>query len=320
MTLTVAIPVWNDLPHLRRALDRIDRLGIAERVIVVDDGSDPPLPAGMAARPGTVLIRQPRGRGAGAARNLALARAETPHLLFLDADDEPTPDLPALLAALRGREFDFCIFRHADSRAEAWHRWGQMPRDEALWRAAGCPETGPPVPVGPRAAALLAETANYPWNKIYRTDFLRAHRIACSETPVHNDIALHWDSFRAARRILAAPHPGVLHRVAPGAGRLTNRRGAERLSVFQPLDAVAARLSPAGPAPLLLSFLRFASGLLDWVRGRLDRALHPRFDRRVRHFLIRWMPRPVLDRLIRFDPPLAMRTALQIARGGACPA
>ena len=87
-------------------------------VVVVDDGSPSPLdPGWISAETGLApdrltLLRNDTPTGPGAARNRALAHVPTPHLLFVDADDLVTPDLPDLMADLVGRDFDFCIFRH----------------------------------------------------------------------------------------------------------------------------------------------------------------------------------------------------------------
>jgi len=60
-------------------------------VIVVDDGSDPPLTVESPPRPVTVLRQERRGFGAGRARNLGAAKAAHEIVLFLDADMAPDP-------------------------------------------------------------------------------------------------------------------------------------------------------------------------------------------------------------------------------------
>ncbi|MFD3191536.1 glycosyltransferase family 2 protein [Sedimentitalea sp. HM32M-2] len=290
LQLTVAIPVHDDLPYLTRLLGRLHGLGCVAHVVVVDDGSPVPLDApalcaasGLARRQLT-LVRHDRPQGPGVARNRALAQVRTGHLLFLDADDLPTAELPGLLADLAGQRFDFCIFQHHDSRSAAEGRWGQTRHDRALWRAAGT-DIGALGPVTPEAAAQLMRTANYPWNKIYRTDFLRRHRIACSPIPVHEDIELHWRSFLCADRILASDRVAVIHFVDDGGNRLTNRAGPERLQVFQPLDALAAEIAARGTDPM--PFLLFSLELLDWIRGNLRPELQPDLTRRARDWMAR---------------------------------
>lgn len=313
MTLSLVIPVWNDAEPLARLLRAVAGLGCLRAVIVVDDGSDPPLAIDRVAPPGwdgrIRLLRVAEGpRGAGAARNLGLDAVETPHVLFFDADDRPTGELDDLMRDLVGRSFDFCMFRHADSRTIAEGGWGQMPQDEALWQAAGVAMGAIRAPDA-AARARLAETANYPWNKIYRTAFLRDHAIRCSETRVHNDIALHWDSFRLARQVLTSDRVAAVHYVDPAGGRLTNRRGAERLELFSVLGPLAGRIldDRAPDDPLARAFLRFSAGLIDWAAGLIDPALAPAFETARRGLLARHLGPVALARLAGDDPALALR-------------
>ncbi|MCB4457215.1 glycosyltransferase family 2 protein [Leisingera sp. McT4-56] len=290
MSLTVAIPAHNDCASLLRLLRMLRALGCAEQIVVVDDGSQEPLQgtvlqaaAGLGAGQ-LQLLRHETAKGAGAARNLALAHVRTSRVLFLDADDRPTRALPWLLQDLAGQDFDFCLFQHHDTRREAQAAFGQMPYDQVFWDAAGL-SLGALSPVTPFAAAQLVQTSNYPWNKIYRTAFLREHGIGCSETPVHNDIELHWMSFLKARRILASTQPAVLHQVSGTGGRLTNRTGAERLQVFIPLARVAAEIQDRSLDLYLQPFWSFFAGLMQWVKNNLDPRLHPQLAQRTSAFL-----------------------------------
>ena len=314
MNLTLAIPARDDAEGLVRLLDRAARLGCASHAVVVDDGSAAPLDAdrltaaaGMA--PGHLtLLRNGTSRGVGAARNQALARVETDHLLFLDADDLPARELADLLADLDGRDFDFCLFQHHDSRAGTERRWGQMPWDQRFWRAAGV-ETGALSLVPPAAAAQLVQTANYPWNKVYRTAFLRENGIGCTGIEVHEDVELHWMSFLRARTILASDRVCAVHFVAPGGGRLTNRTGPERLEVFGPLAHIADEIAGAEDSPFALSFYRFALGLCAWIAANPRPEFHDEPAARAARFAA-GMPAPVRDALRGSDPDLLDRFGL----------
>jgi len=168
-----------------------------------------------------------------------------------------------------------------------------------------------------RAAVTLAETANYPWNKIYRTNFLRDQGLRFSEIPVHNDIAMHWDSFSRASVILASDRVAATHIVQPGGQRLTNRRSADRLRVFEPLRHVAdeIRSQHGNCSDLMLAFLRSSSGLLDWVRGNITEELRPELDRKTAGFLDQVLEVQVFSWLSRADPLLALHLTLLMAQG-----
>lgn len=88
--LTVVIPAFSRPGHLQRALSSIAAQDVRPRqVVVVDDGSDPPLSIPCNLLEGTTLsvLRQPVNRGAAAARNLGLRAADSDWIAFLDCDD-----------------------------------------------------------------------------------------------------------------------------------------------------------------------------------------------------------------------------------------
>jgi hypothetical protein len=227
--------------------------------------------------PGIRLIRHESAKGGGIARNTGLAAVRKPYVMFFDADDLMTPDLVHLVADLirDPAPFDLCQFKHADSRATTEGVWGQPDWDERFWTAAGV-ATGTLTEAPPATWPILAQTANYPWNKIFRTRFLRDNKIACAPTQVHQDIPLHWLAFLQARRILVSDRVCAWHHVDPEGRRLTNRAGAERLEVFTALAPVLARAVQADPA-WQAAFATFVLGLTDWIALRIDPALRPAF-------------------------------------------
>ena len=295
MKLTLVIPTHNDEDALHRLLYHVSWLPELARVIVVDDGSDPALTRTPLAdtlggdRSRLTLLRHETPQGAGAARNLALDQIDTEHVMFLDADDLPTRELRDVLRDLDGQDFDFCLFQHHDTLMERDGVWGQRTFDQELWQAAGL-AVGALAPVTPQAAALLCRTANYPWNKIYRTAFLQGHQIRCTEIAVHNDVELHWRSFLHAKQILTSDRIAVIHHVDPAQQRLTNRKGAERLQVFVALNRIAEEIGPHSNSPFALPFYRFAIGLIDWISGNLHPDHHPRLHALARDFYARHIP------------------------------
>lgn len=322
MKLSLVIPLRDDPAGLVRLLIQAQELAWVGEIIVVDDGSDPPAGPGMAGLPQAVAedarliwLRSDAGLGAGHARNLGLDRASCDHLIFFDSDDLFLPAMTDILEGLAGRQFDFCLFRHIDSRMRALGRDEGLEGDEHFWRMV---QTGvAPAPLPADLAPELVRIAAYPWNKIYRTAFLRENAIRCTEIAVHNDLELHWISFLRARRILVSRAPGCEHVVDPAGTRLTNRRGPARLQVFRALDAVQAALQalPRG-ADFALAFLDFTLRLCDWIPANLDPEFHAEFAARARAHLWQHLPHPRFARLARQDPALAARV-LPWLRGDA---
>lgn len=314
MNLGLVIPVWNDQTALTSLLENIGALGLFDQIVVVDDGSDVPVVLPDIQLSDVRLIRIPHSGGPGAARNAGAAQITTSHLLFFDSDDRITRELPLLWQDLKDRTFDFCIFRHADSRQIRRGRWGLTDHDAALWQAAGMGGRALHCPA-PEAAARLAQTANYPWNKIWRTAFLRDHHIRCSDMRVHEDIAPHWDGFLYAANILASDRVAAVHHVAFGADRLTNAQGPERLAVFEPLARIVSRLAtaPVEKAGLLPAFLHFTCDLLDWIHGNLDPRWHGDLAIRRRAFWQAAVPPALFEVLAVRDPALTLHLKLQMS-------
>lgn len=298
----MVIPVRNDAEGLSRLLAQA-RGGRFAQIIVVDDGSELPM-ADLVDLSQVTLLRQEVSRGGGAARNRGLMAVEADYVLFFDADDRLCEtELDHLLADLGETEtFDLCLFKYADSRVLRAGGWGQPDWDERFWTLAGL---GSEVLCeAPREARpILAQTANYPWNKIFRTGFLRAHGIGCAESTVHQDIPLHWLSLITADRMLISDRICAFHEISSGSNQLHNRKGAERLQVFEVLDPVARAAHAAGEE-WSRSLIAFVLGLGDWIRGRLDPAYLDAFDEAERSFLARYAA-PSLGEIAATDPDLA---------------
>lgn len=92
--VAVVIPTRDRAALLERAVRSVLAQTFAPtEVVVVDDGSDPPvkLASDLAADARVRLERNDRPRGAPAARNLGIERSVSPLIAFLDDDDEWYP-------------------------------------------------------------------------------------------------------------------------------------------------------------------------------------------------------------------------------------
>src|SRR4051794_22292806 len=97
MDVGVVIAVRAPAPYLPATLESVLRERPAD-VVVIDDGSDPPL----APDPRVRWIRREHSGGQGAARNDGIAVLETEWVAICDADDEWLPGKLAAQAAVDG--------------------------------------------------------------------------------------------------------------------------------------------------------------------------------------------------------------------------
>lgn len=89
---TVVVPTRNRPYLLPDAVDSaLVQTAADTQVLVVDDGSEPPV--SLAEHPRLTVVRHPRARGVSAARNLGTSLAATTLVTFLDDDDRLLPHM-----------------------------------------------------------------------------------------------------------------------------------------------------------------------------------------------------------------------------------
>lgn len=279
--LSLVIPVHNDTARLKTLLAQAEALGIFAQVIVVDDGSDRPVRRALGPMTGVEIHRLECQSGAGAARNLGLEHVRHSHVLFFDSDDSLLAPIAQAWADLQSApETDVLLFKYAQSDVVRAGHWGQPDYDERFWQAAGT-AFGRMCSPAPAHLPLLAQTANYPWNKIIRTAFLRREEITFMSLPVHNDLSFHWHVMTRAQHLATTDRICAYHRIGHAPDRLTARRGAARFAVFDAL-AQAHSLLPAKATARggawHAAFDAFCVGLLAWARARVDDEDHAKFD------------------------------------------
>lgn len=119
MTLVVdiLIPAYNEAPGIRRVVEPI--VGLARRVVVVDNGSTDATASEARAGGATVVYEAHMGYGRACLTGLAYLSADPPDVVaFMDGDlaDDPS-DFPALLAEIE-RGADLVIGSRATGQAE----------------------------------------------------------------------------------------------------------------------------------------------------------------------------------------------------------
>lgn len=312
MTVSVIVPVWNDSEGALRLVEQLDGVDFVSEIILVDDFSQANLsdsidPQDFSTR--VKIVRQSSNQGAGAARNVGLQLVTNPLCIFIDSDDEITIDFSSILEeCIKNIEvFDFVIFRHIDSRELSQGRNRALHVDEVHWDklAVQGAELGL---MTPSEQEDMASISAYPWNKVYRTQFLIDHQISCTEIPVHNDIEIHWASFLLAERVLYSNKRGILHFVEEAGSRITNRKGRERLRVFEALDNVSSRIKSDRPRiGMRIAFWWFYTKLMDWIPDNLEDEFQEEFgEMRLNHVLLN-VSRTEYRLLAHRDPALSTK-------------
>lgn len=110
MKLSVLIPVYNEEGSVLAVVDRVRATGMADEIVIVDDGSTDRTADRLATLEGIdgiLVVLQSPNQGKGAALRTAMKVATGDVLIVQDADFEYDPaDYPALLAPILAGETD----------------------------------------------------------------------------------------------------------------------------------------------------------------------------------------------------------------------
>jgi glycosyltransferase involved in cell wall biosynthesis len=107
LTLSVIIPCYNEVDTIEPVLDRVEEVGLANEIVIVDDGSkdgtrDILREIEAQARPNVRVIYHEHNQGKGAALVTGFSHASGDIFLIQDADLEYDPrDYPILLKPLQ---------------------------------------------------------------------------------------------------------------------------------------------------------------------------------------------------------------------------
>lgn len=222
--VSVVMPVYNAQAYIRQSIDSL--LGSNDlqfELICVDDGSTDGTLAILCEyedRDPRVRIVEQQNAGAGAARNAGLRLARGEYLSFLDADDLFEPGLLGrAYARAREQDADIVVYRcdeyHEDGCFFASTTWtiedGMLPAKR--------PFAGREVP-----ANLFKAFVGWPWDKLFRTDFVRGLGLEFQEQRTTNDMLFVYSALAIAERITTLDEVLVHRRMHEGSLSATRER------------------------------------------------------------------------------------------------
>lgn len=231
--VSVVIPVYNVAPYLRQCLDSVAGQTLGElEVICVDDGStdeSPEILAEYARRDPRFRVLTRKNAGPGTARNAGLDAAQGEYLIFLDSDDWFEPELlEALVQRARETEADVTVCKAVEfdtaTGRELPSAW--MLKDAYLPGAAFAPTE--------ISAHLFQFTYGWPWDKLYRMEFVR--RTGLRYPPLRNseDLVFVFQSLALAGRISVLDEALVHHRK----NRMNSVSNSRHCNVDAPYEAL----------------------------------------------------------------------------------
>lgn len=210
--VSIIMPTYNVEPYLSDTLNGLEEQILKDfEIIFVDDGSQDGTVARLqefAARFGRATVLQQKHQYAGAARNLGMRYACGKYFLFLDGDDFFLPHM--LEKAVEKAEktgSDICVFRtnridHETKKISGmpWSmRNGKYPKEEVF-------------SIQTNAKHIFEFTTAAPWNKLYRSDFVKRYGLTFQETRQSNDVAFVCTSLALASQICVIDEDLQTHR------------------------------------------------------------------------------------------------------------
>lgn len=274
LPISFVIPACNDVQGVARHFEYFAACGEPVELIVVDDCSTDGLEAMVAnARlPASVQLRFHRNqenRGAGLSRNAGLDLVGRDYMMFLDADDLLADSFfNYLRLSPLANGADFVLFKYHLSADIAQRQSYTMHRVDNRFFSNISQCSFPSRTFTLDEIPSVLRTVNFPWNKVYRTEFVRRAGIRFPDYRMHEDILPHWTSFLTAGRfgILHWAPPLIHHFEAPRSTRATNYVGDLRLAAFETLLEVHAR-NQAHPLAEMLhpELIAFSESLVDWM-------------------------------------------------------
>ena len=268
------IPAYNDEAGIRRHLEYFFSRPETIQLVIVDDCSTDKTGEVIkkAKPPANVTLtyhRQPKNAGPARARNEGLELATNDYVMFLDADDVLAGcffDYIALSPLENGA--DFVLFKYHLARTpDELYTYEMHQVDNAAFTRVEQAN----FPVGTHTLAEFPQvlnTVNFPWNKVYRRDFLKSAKIHFPDLRMHEDIPPHWDSFLRCERfgLLSWAPPLLTHFEFDEGHRATNYIGEQRLGIFPELQALFREIRTHPQADLVvLEFKSFCQGMFTWM-------------------------------------------------------
>ncbi|MFB9224816.1 glycosyltransferase family 2 protein [Paracoccus cavernae] len=238
------------------------------QVIVVDDGSDRELRGFLPEAPNLTVLRNATAQGAGTSRNIGLRAVTGDYTLFLDDDD--FMDWDVVIELMRKMDeapaVDMAVSSYRflrEGKVVPAHR-----KDQDILRKILHGQHSRVVMLDGNESLL--RMTNYPWNKLFRTSFLRRIGLRFSDTMVQNDVFAHWQSLLGATRILVTDLVQCTQTVSRAGARISNTWDSRRLHAFTALRETFDLVQRSRLPQVETAFWAFYCDLVQWMIGSVS--------------------------------------------------
>lgn len=281
--LTVIIPTRNPHYSFHQKISSLAYKHPTWQIIVVDDASMIPVERHLDKLPNIKVYGSNRCLGAGAGRNIALKTIQKEYTIFVDDDDEMHWDV--VQSAMARMEAEPCIdvsFFLYD-RLFNGNNQSALESDCLIFNEVLQGDREGVVSI--RGNEMLLAFTNYPWNKVYRSSFLKHSCLRFSETPVQNDIFAHWLTLIKARSILLSKDLICTKIEYDNAERIGNTADDRTVKAFQALRETYQLVRCEGTTRMREVFVKFYVNLVRWLTSKCSLETRPMIFREHKNFV-----------------------------------
>ena len=271
MKLSIVIPAFNCENTLEECINSLSinaDLYSDIEVLIIDDGSTDNT-AEIAklisnSIPCVKYIHQ-NNAGAGAARNLGLKHINGDYVWFIDSDDTVNHNsINVILYEIEKHNPEILLFLYK-LYDEAKNQFIPISkRDSGILESV---EEAKEFTINEHPNLL--EAISYPWNKVYKSEFVKDSGLLFSETIVNNDIYFNICSLCLSKKIVKIDDALYTHVINKVDGQLTQIFDERRLNLIDVLKETESKVRFSNVNTEALNcFLSFKFNVLDWAITR----------------------------------------------------
>jgi len=188
--LSIIIPIHNGATHLKQCLNSITEQDFNDfEILCINDGSTD----NSSAILNSLSIKDSRihvfnhtiSQGAGAARNFGISKAQGEYIHFLDSDDWLKPDAyMQLLPQIEQSSADICIFQYNRIYGKTVTQINLFNIEQIKY-----------IKTFNDNPKFFINSSVVPWNKIYKTSFIKKHNLQFDTIKCANDRFFYFSLF-----------------------------------------------------------------------------------------------------------------------------
>lgn len=302
--LSIVVPTFNSEGRISNLIEGIyQTLSIDFEIVIVDDcstdGTKKVLSALSQKYENIRCIYQLENLGPGVARDVAFETIESEFVIFFDDDDILYgKNVEAVLQKMNIYDLDVAIMAYEYVEAlKPDEKMEMLSGDEE--RFSGILQDSTESIIQPSVFPRILSIANFPWNKICRTNYLKKIQATFGSLRLHEDVPIHWNILCNVEYVFLTRESIGQHIIDQGMRNASRKIQKNRM---QALDALRGAYYYVNKSTnrknFIMEFYRFQVDLVRWASDYIPLSEKNTFAQRVSE-LFREIP--VSDLSMAFD-------------------